>query len=43
MYDWEEMESNKKEFQEVIEELGEERESSVVWICKFCERKNVLR
>jgi len=42
VYDWEEINSNKAEFKDVIEKCNEEQDSIVVWICSFCENKNIV-
>ena len=42
MFDWEEINSNPSEFKEIIEKHKEEQDNIVVWICNFCESKNVI-
>ena len=41
VFDWEEICSNKTEFKDVLDKHSED-EDKVVWICSFCEAKNVL-
>lgn len=41
VYDWEEISSNPLEFKEFLEKYKEEDEK-VIWICSFCEQKNLL-
>ena len=42
VYDWEEISSNKHWFSDVMERCEEEEDNVVVWICNFCEKKNVI-
>ena len=42
VYDWEEINSNRTEFKDVIEKCSEEQDNIVVWICSFCEHKNII-
>ena len=42
VYDWEEVQSKRGEFSDVIDRCQEEEDAVVVWICKFCENKNVV-
>jgi hypothetical protein len=41
VYDWEEINSNPTEFKEVYEKCQEDSDL-VVWICGFCDHKNIL-
>lgn len=42
VYDWEEIQSNSKEFKNVIEKCKQEKDNVVVWICNFCENQNIV-
>ena len=43
VYDWEEIESNSKQFKSVIEKCSEEKDNVVVWICTFCQNQNIVK
>ena len=42
VYDWEELNSNPKEFKEIIEKHKQDGDNIVLWICSFCESRNVI-